>query len=330
MSSLAWLARIAGAGALALAMLGCDQPTGIVLNVQGLESTDRLFLAVGDSASRNQANQSGQRRFVQGPEPMKIEYQAPFPASFEIFLENDHLLSKPELALMIDATSGPETSPVIKRDSFEVSPESGTLLEVRLAPRDLGSGQWVCWGRARRSQDPGVVIELDVQDTDCDRDGWPFDKDPDDADPLATGTPMWALVDNQCKISVGAGRPPVFEPPACEAECLLSQIGECLGNKPRRHCKINKSSETIKVVNILEPETLPSNPNWELVKLGPMGASAYFEPSERSPGEWSVTFQLGALDNAWFVLRDRDGGFSQLVHVQRGDDPFDGTCDFSS
>lgn len=331
MVSLVWLPRIAGALLLVSSVAGCEQPTGLVLSVQGLETTERLYLTVGDHASSRSSAEKPRFDRWDGPDDSEpIAYQPPFPASFEIFIENQHLLSKPKLSIMLDATSGPMASPQLLRDSFEVSPESGQLLEVKLRPSELGRGQWVCWGRARTPSNPGVVIELDAMDTDCDRDGWPFDKDPDDADPVAVGTLMWALEGGQCRISVGAGRPPVFEPPACETECLLSQVRTCLGNKPRRHCKINKPSETIKVVNILEPDTLPSNPNWELVKLGPMEASGYFEPSERSPGEWSVTFQLGALESAWFMLKDRDSGFSQLIHVEVGDDPFDGTCDFAS
>lgn len=292
-----------------------------MVSVQGVESAERLYLTVGDHASTHRAEQP---RYVRGMDLGRIDYQPPFPGTFEIFIENSHLLSKPKLALMLDATKGPEASPEIRRDSFEVEPETGALLEVRLAPRPMGAGQWVCWGRARTPADQGVVIQIDGSDTDCDRDGWEFDADPDDADPLQVGTPAWKEDGAFCALRLG--------------NRILRRDTDCLGscgpdlciiNKPRTVCRVPSPTATLTMAQLLVGAAPPTNPDWMLVKLGPPDAAAYFEPSERSLDEWKATFRLSpGRRDSWFQLEDRANSITRLIQIELNDDAEMAECEF--
>ncbi len=321
MVSLVWLPRIAAALLLASLGVGCDQPTGVVVSVQGVESAERLYLTVGDLAS---IHASDQPRYIRGMDLGLIDYQPPFPGTFEIFIENPTLLSKPKLALMLDATNGPAASPEIRRDSFEVEPENGALLEVRLDPQPMGAGQWVCWGRARTTADPGVVIQLNGSDTDCDRDGWEFDSDPDDADPLQVGTPAWREEGPFCAIRLGNRI--LRRDTDCVGSCAP---GLCLVNKPRTVCRVPFPTATLTLAQLLVGAARPINPDWMLVKVGPPEAAAYFEPSERSLDEWKATFKIPAgRRDALFQLEDRASSITRLIQIELNDDPEMAECEF--
>lgn len=299
----------------------CSQPTGVVISVEGAESASQLWLAVGVAAK-----DGGGKRFLQTDETDFIEHEPPFEDGFEIFLDRDKLMGQGKIALVLDSTV-PMAPLDIQRDSYVLTPESGVLTEVKLAPKGIGSGQWVCAGQPRTGAQAGFAVALDESDQDCDRDGWHFgtsgNVDPDDADPLQVGTPAWTQEGLRCLLKLGDRK--LYDPPlgSCAAPCITDpldgpRLEGCFQEVPKVRCEIElkgRESRGIFTVQALVKAQI-NNPNWELVKLGPQGAKAYFAPSDRSPNEWSVIFEMGEIQLGWFLLTDRDSGLRRLIRVE--------------
>lgn len=303
----------------------CDQQTGVVLKIDGIEDADQLWLAVGDktlagpaSPIRFEASElntlltapAGQTRYHEG---------------YEIFLDRDSFLERSKLALVLDATVPAQSPTNIVRGSYLLEPvESGQLTEVRLRLGEIGAGRWVCTAQRGDAENPAFLID---GGTDCDRDGWGFGSDPDDQDPVATGPLSWAPDPTNpalCIIKAGA-RALRFQPilsGGCGAGCTRAPIGDvefdgCLDAQNVVRCEISKRSHTFTVKTLTGSMSI-TNPDWELVKLGGEGATAVFAPSFQSLDSWAVTFTLGAQSNqGWFLLNDRSRGNDGISMVMR-------------
>ncbi len=319
MRSPARWARVAGIGArgalaaLLVAAAGCDQPTGIVVTVEGVTDASQLWLTVGTPGELD----ARQPRFLQTDETGPVPYETPFPGTFEIYLEREALMGQARLALVVDSAVGDPVD--VRRDGFVVEPDPDALVEVKLTPRAIGKGQWVCAGAPPSNGDRGFVVATRSEDHDCDRDGWFGVDDRDDSDPLQAPSPTFdGDLAPSCTIKLGT------RPLPGSMICGLGQCKEptgdndaCLLTAPRVHCKVGTPNAEIALKEIAG-EALPTNPDWELIKLGPARANGYFNPSIQAPGQWTATFELGELRNAWFVLRDRARGatFQRLVHLE--------------
>jgi hypothetical protein len=312
-----WFARVSCVGGLVLGFAGCDRPTGVVISVHGASDALDLWLTVGGDANADKT-----RFFQRSDESGLVKSQAgltsdtTFVDGFEIYLDSAELRAQGEVALVLDSILE-GTPPEIRRDSYMVTPDSDALVEVKLAPVELGPGQWICAGQAASSAAPGFIVSRDERDADCDRDGWDFREDSDDTDPLDAPSPMWVPASpssQDCRVMLGTRT--LLNVPSC-ALCWDPQGGfePCLSMLPQVSCTIGTRTGTLTVAQIATP--LPVNPDWELIKLGPLNAEAYFAPSIKAPDEWSVIFQLGEqLNVGWFQLNDRAaGGVSRLVRV---------------
>jgi hypothetical protein len=327
-------ARLAGFSLIVLAALpACDPPTGLVISVRGGAAARELWLAAGTA-------DADQQRFVEARETGVVPSDGPFPDGFEIYLDRPELTSHRKVALVLDAIVGEGRSLDVLRDSYVVAPDADGLLEVRLTPRPLGAGQWVCWGRsgADRVDPAGFTIGNASPTADCDRDGWPATSDPDDADPLSNGELRLArdLDGAACQFRLGARRLSLDA-----SDCAVCAITpQCLSSLESRndvvHCDLRHQGSSVPVAKLMSGV---QNPQWELVPLGSealapppppsedRSVQAVFLPSNRALDEWSVQFSAAAaVKTGWFALGDRSSGRSVLIVVQfKGD--ADNSCE---
>jgi hypothetical protein len=303
-------AAVAGA---AVALAGaCEQPTGVVLKIDGIAAADELWLAVGDKqmtgpASPLRFEASQINTLLTAPEG-----QTSYHEGYEIFLDRDAFLERPRLGLVLDATVPAGDPATIVRGSYLLeAPDAGTLTEVRLSLGQLGPGQWVCTAQRGDASTPSFLVD---GGTDCDRDGWIFGADPDDLDPVRTGPLSWApdpVNPALCLIRAGSRALP-FRPilsGGCGAGCTrppldVEEIDGCLDAQDVVRCEISKRSFTFPVRTLLGNRQV-TNPDWELVKLGGEGATAVFAPTFEALDDWAVTFELPQSTFALFLLSDR-------------------------
>lgn len=334
---MAWLRSacvVSGALSGALLLLACrEQPEGVVLLVQGVDHAEELWLTVG-AQGRTVAGPGGGEslRFSQVPALshfyMKSE-EKPFRDGDEVYLDLPQLKSG-KLALVLDTMvkeSGNGENYKFARAASAFEVERGILNEAQLSPRAIGAGQWVCPGRPRESDNPQsfaiVTDPASLPERDCDRDGWAVDDDPDDADPLQTDTPTWSTDGAFCEVR--AGRRPLrfLQRLPCTGNCTIppktaDHLEGCVDGRPLVRCLVGTLKGSVRVDMILSPP--PSNPDWELVRLGPAGVKVVFAPSFRSPNEWSVQFEIPAdsdkaKQRGYFLLNDRaqDGKATTVI-----------------
>jgi hypothetical protein len=310
-------------------MFACDQPAGVVVTVYGAKDASELWLTVGD-----QPIEAHQPRFLRsGDETGVVPAQGPFADGFEIYLARSELRRQPAVALVLDAVRA-DGEVSIQRDTYLVTPKADALLEVKLTPKVLAEGRWVCPGRARAGVDSeGFATARDASDLDCDRDGWFAESDSDDADPLVArpllpseGPRLFAYRDGEprCGITLGAHQlRTTLNPGTCGACLLPTTLGEvesCLSSGPAEViCTVRGTRATFAVKDLASPER---DADWELAKVWPppRSASGFFAPTNLGPEQWAVTFTGDPLgdDQAWFVLTDRTRGTSTLVKVEFG------------
>ncbi|MEZ4360320.1 MAG: hypothetical protein R3B48_09075 [Kofleriaceae bacterium] len=313
-----WLTSIAGA-ALALGC-ACDTPTGLVVNVQGAASAKSLWLSVGKA-------DDGSQRFAQQEETGKIPHAPPYADGFEIYLHRDALLQGRQVALVLDAIVDVDGKPQVNRASYLVKPDAQALLEVELAPSRIGPGQWVCAGRPDTPDAPGFTIARGGAEQDCDRDGWRRSEDPEDADPLITRSVRWDG-SSGCVVTVNGRGIRVNLPATVCGECGGGMDDECdsaLRAATAIKCAVPSGGPAFPVKELL-PNAGP-NPDWELVRLGPLGARAVFAPSAASPDQWSVEFLSVGAKFGWFVLNDLSTDASRLIVVDFKDANEDAKCE---
>jgi hypothetical protein len=310
------MARVSGVCVVAGAVIACDQPTGLVVSVYGAAEAKGLQLTVGvDPVASNQP------RFLQADESGVIPIGGPYSDGFEIYLDRQALQKQGQVALVLDAVVDRNGVDIL-RDTYVVEPTRGALVEVRLTPKGLMPGRWVCAGRARSATDlKGFATFADPGDLDCDRDGWFAGVDPDDADPLGVGKVEVAARDGQCGIFLGGHQLLPLNLSDCNNNCSLpllpNQIEDCLsGSATTTICSSPREGGTFPVSEIAD---VGDNPDWELAKIGPaVAVNAYFAPSNRAPAEWAVTFSGVSPAPAWFVLTDRAHRRSTLIRVELG------------
>jgi hypothetical protein len=311
------LPRLSCAGVLLLGLAGCDQPTGVVIKVSGASDASDLWLTVGADASADEARffeSSAESGLVKSKAGLAEDVE--FSDGFEIYLDSADLRKQGKVALVLDAIID-GTPPDIRRDSYAVTPDSEGLIEVKLAPKKIGDGKWVCAGQTASDTAPGFIVSLDDNDTDCDRDGWSYRTDSDDTDPLDAPKPTWGITVNPPGCAVKLGDRVLRSVSACgicQEPTDRDALDQCLGNLAQIKCTIGTKTAAFNVGMLARP--LPSNPSWELITLGPMNAKAFFAPSIKAPNQWAVVFQLGEMNVGWFQLNDRSpGGASRLVRV---------------
>lgn len=312
-----------------------EQPEGVVLLVQGVDSTEQVWLTLG-----------AQRRVIEGPDDTeslrfasaqsRLYEKKPFKDGDEVLLDLPALQQQDEVAVVLDASvkTGGGNDINILRAAYAFNVESGVLNEVELRPSQLGLGQWVCAGKPGENGIKSFAV-ANVSDRDCDRDGWVVGEDPDDADPLKVGIPRW-IPDptpglNQCSLHVGSRvlRWKAFLNQDCGRNCSESPLDNsgydgCTDGEVKVRCKVGTKTTTLLLKSILS--NLPQNPDWELARIGPMDANAVFAPSFKAPNEWSVTFALGGSGFGWFVLNDRAGTFSKTIGVEYAAGTTQPTC----
>lgn len=303
---------------VALLLVGCDQPKGVVINVSGASDAEDLWLTVGADASDDKT-----RFFQRSDESGLIKSKAglaadvKFSDGFEIYLDSEELMAQGEVALVLDSIVD-GAPPDIRRDSYLVTPDASGLVDVKLTPRELGPGKWICAGQAASDTSPGFIVSLDERDQDCDRDGWSFLSDSDDTDPLVAPKPTWGISVNPPGCAVKLGDRMLRSVPACgicQEPKDRDALEDCLGNLVEVKCIVGTKTAAFSVSALARP--LPANPNWELITLGPSSAGAFFAPSIKAPNQWTAVFQLGELNVAWFQLNDRyPAGASRLIRVE--------------
>ena len=299
---------------------GCDQPTGVVIKVSGASEASDLWLTVGDKPNADKTRfflRDGESGLLKNKAGLGAEVK--FSDGFEIYLDSETLAEQSEVALVLDSVVD-GTPPDIRRDSYLVTPDSSELIEVKLAPKEIGPGQWICAGQPASDTASGFIISLDERDADCDRDGWSFREDSDDTDPLKAPNPTWARsLKDPLTCVVSLGKRELQPVPNCNLDCEPPQDRDrfeaCFATVPPIKCVIGTNPGVLTVGQILR--TVPANPTWELIKLGPMNSGGIFAPSIQAPSQWAVVFGVGALGVAWFQLGDRsEGGVSRLVRVE--------------
>ena len=314
---MALLLRLSCVGLLVVA--GCDQPTGVVIKVSGASEASDLWLTVGEKANADKTRfflSDGESGLLKGKAGLATDVK--FSDGFEIYLDSETLAEQSEVALVLDSVVN-GTPPDIRRDSYLVTPDSSELIEVKLAPKEIGPGQWICAGQPASDTAAGFIISLDERDADCDRDGWSFREDSEDTDPLKAPSPTWGRsLQDPLTCVVSLGKRELQPVPSCNLECEPPQdsgrFDACFATESPIKCTIGTNPAVLTVGQI---RTVPANPNWELVKLGPMNAKAFFAPSIQAPSQWAVVFGVGALGVGWFQLGDRsEGGVSRLVRVE--------------
>jgi hypothetical protein len=301
---------------VALLLVGCDQPKGVVINVSGAGDASNLWLTVGTERS----SATDLPRFRQEDESGLMKIGKAVPDGFEIYLDRPELMGESRVALVLDSVVN-ATPLVFKRDSYVVEPDADALTEVKLAPKELGAGQWICAGRLASGADPGFVVALDDNDVDCDHDGWNYPSDLDDRDPLVSGKPMWVLDAGRARCVVKLGARVLGEASTmCPLDCKDPDDGLfelCLQQISMMRCEISEGKGAITVKGLVGES---GNPTWELVRLGSSRMNGYFLPSIQAPSEWSVEFT--AMDDdkvGWFLLNDRETGNSKLIRVESKD-----------
>lgn len=301
-------------------LAACD-PTGVVVSVQGMTEADELWLAVG-------TDRAG-KRYQLAPESGRIAHGGPYRDGFEIYLSRGELQDQGEVALVLDGVFAASSTiaPVrVQRATYVVKPTTSELIEVQLKPTDLGTGQWVCYGRAGNG---GFTIHSGPEPVDCDRDGWTASKDPDDADPLVVPAPgtqdgpilkRSRLHDGRCAIKFSdVEYETEIEADKCSGcDPSLITLPQCLDQSKPVRCGFNGASAVVPVTML---GVVPDNPVWGLVRLFPGQITGTFQPSVRAPDEWSAVFErLGPTTPALFLLTDRSGDepFANLVQVNFG------------
>jgi hypothetical protein len=332
MGTVSWLAR-RFAWVTLIGMIGmssaCDQPAGLVVTVYGAKDASELWLTVGDEAV-----EARQPRFLRsGHESGVVPSRGPFSDGFEIYLERAALQKRPEVALVLDAVRT-DSQVSIQRDTYLVTPKANALLEVRLTPRTLADGRWVCPGQARSGADSeGFATASEAADLDCDRDGWFAEADSDDADPLVArplvlseGPRLFSYRDGEprCGVSFGGHQLRTSLSPGTCGACLLpttlAEVESCLSSGPDEMvCTVRGTKATFSVKDLASSV---KDADWELAKVWPPTrfSSGFFAPTNLGPEQWSVTFTGVPLTEpqAWFVLTDRSQGTSTLVKVEFG------------
>jgi hypothetical protein len=296
--------------------VGCDQPKGVVISVSGASTADDLWLTVGDKANADKTRffqRDGESGLLKSKAGLAQDVE--FSDGFEIYLDSEGLKGQSQIALVLDAIVD-GTPPDIRRDSYLVKPDSSGLVEVKLSPKEIGPGQWVCAGQQASDLTAGFIVSLDERDADCDRDGWSFREDSDDTDPLKAPKLTWTGLGLDCKVLLGTRQlQNVPNCNLCEEPQERDDFETCLATAPQIKCTVGTNPGVLSVAQIVRP--VPSNPNWELIKLGPANAAAVFAPSIKAPSQWAVLVGTGALNVAWFQLNDRaEGGVSRLVRVE--------------
>jgi hypothetical protein len=295
--------------AVLAAVTGCQQPTGLVVSVFGATVADELRLTVGTRDA-----EAAQPRFLRQDDLVLPRQSEPYPDGFEIYLDRQDLLAESAVAVVLDAviTDGEVD---ILRDSYVIVPELDSLLEVRLTPQGLGTGQWVCSGRAGEMERFTITSPRDL---DCDRDGWLAGDDPDDADPRITGMPRFADALGRCAVALGGNLIELFARGAPCSPCDPREgLEKCLESLPRTRCMVRGTTASFSVDDLVGD--IASNPEWELAKLAPQSDlfSATFVPTNRAPDQWRAVFARAGspVNTGWFSLRDRVRGDVTLIEV---------------
>jgi hypothetical protein len=302
---------------LLLGLAGCDQPTGVVIKVSGASDASDLWLTVGTERSSS----TDLLRFHQEDESGLLEIGEAVPDGFEIYLDRTELMAQNKVALVLDSVVN-GTPLEMRRDSYVVKPDANALTEVKLAPKKIGPGQWICAGRPASDAAPGFVVALDDNDLDCDHDGWNYPSDLNDTDPLMSGDPTWGLGTGtrvgRCVVKLGLRELGNFEPTDCSG-CIApddTSFETCLRDLSLIRCEVSQSFGVAAVKTLAGSV---SNPTWELIRLGTDNINAYFLPSIQAPSEWSVAFTSKPLSIAkvgWFLLNDRFSRNSKLIRVE--------------
>lgn len=317
----------------AVAALGsaCDQQTGVVLKIDGIEDADQLWLAVGDKPMGTSTNP---QRFEASELNTLLTApagQTQYHEGYEIFLDSDTLLERSKLAVVLDATVPAQSPTSIVRGSYLLEPvESGQLTEVRLTLGAIGPGQWVCAAQRGDAERASFLVDGGA---DCDRDGWLFGADPDDADPVRAGSLTWAPdAQNPALCVIRAGARPLRLRPilsgGCGNGCTRTPLNQteldgCLDAQDVVRCEIGKRNVTFPVRTLIGNMPV-TNPDWELARLAGEGAYAVFAPTFQALDNWSVTFDLPAPTSyALFLLSDRargEDGISMAIRVEYKED----------
>lgn len=314
-----------------------EQPEGVVLKVQGVDKAHQLWLTVGTDR-KVVSGAAEELRFTQfAPLSAFYDDDKPFRDGDEVFLDRPELMEQEQVAIVLDASlkesgGGAERVNVL-RAAFAFDIAAGELNEVELQPAQIGAGQWVCAGKPARNGAKSFAIVPGEIERDCDRDGWNVGADPDDADPLRTGTPMWSRESGFCRIGVSGRVLPLADLLPCATNCptqpeTSAELQGCFDGQIKTRCKTNVKRGRFEVAKLLRAK--PVNPNWELVRLGPADFGVVFAPSFEAPDSWSVEYSIGDEPSGFFVLNDRTPrtGVSTTVIIDYDEDAGSPACAF--
>lgn len=309
-------------------LVGCEQPTGIVVVVRGAQSASDLRLTVGEHVENS--------TYEVARETTTLKESGPYQDGFEIHLPRAALAAQAQIALVLDgAVHGDNGKVDIRRVTYAFSPSAGALLDVemRLPAEPLAPGRWVCPSGAGEG---GFVVS---DSDDCDRDGWVSAFDLDDSNPLRVMAPGRLVLSADARFCGIALGPSIFDGLVIRGDCGVCDSGfglpdSCLRSRGAAECTVYGSSATLPLSTLVD---LPESADVTLATLTPMRAGAYFVPTKSSlrkypdarAGEWAVAFErrLPSIDASWFVISNRATSPPSHVLVQVKFETGDGTSE---